>query len=431
LSSLETATLAKVTRRILPFLVLAYTFDFIDRINVAFAALAMNQDLGFTASVFGRGAGILFVALFLFGLPGNLALARFGARRWLSSIMMGWGLVSTSMMFVGGAWSFYLIRFVQGAVEAGFFPGVILYLTFWFPARRRASVVARFMFAQPVALIVAGALSGWLLGLDGVLGLKGWQWMFLAEGLPSFVLGVIATGFLTDRPKDARWLRPEEREWLQTTLDAEAASVGARQAGGFAAVLNLRVLLLCVIYLTMVSGVYGVNLWLPQILKSFGSVDAGTLGLLSTIPFIATSVGILIVGWSSDHFRERTWHVTGLMLMAGITLIGGGLVSGQLGLAVALLSLSCIGVYSAMPIFWTLPPTFLSGTAVAAGIALINAIGNLGGFCGPFVVGAVKDATGSYLASLLVLGGSVLIGGVLVYGVCRRTERSRRLEAAR
>lgn len=424
-ASLEKATLAKVSWRLLPFLVLAYTFDFIDRINLAHAALAMNRDLGFTASVFGRGAGVLFIALFLFGLPANLALTRFGARRWLSSIMMGWGLISASMMFVDGELRFYVTRFIQGAVEAGFFPGVILYLTYWFPQRKRASVVARFMFAQPLALIVAGALSGWLLGLDGLWGLAGWQWMFLLEGLPSFLLGIVAVFVLTDRPKDARWLTAEQRDWLQSTLDREAAQVAASAPKGNGAVPKARVAVLCLIYLSMVSGVYGVNLWLPQILQGFGQTDVGTVGRLSTIPFLATSVGILIVGWSADRFHERTWHVTGLTLMAGVTLIGGALAADHLGIAVTLLSLSCIGVYSAMPIFWTIPPAFLTGRAVAAAIAVINAIGNLGGFCGPYVVGAIRDWTGSFIDGLLFLGSFVLLGGILVYRVCRTAERGR------
>lgn len=422
-TAFEKRVIAKVAWRLIPFLVLSYMLNFVDRVNLGFAALTMNKEFGFSATVFGWGAGILFFGYFFFGIPCNLALSRWGARRCLSSILVLWGIVSACMIFIRGEYSFYAMRFLLGAAEAGFFPGVILYLTLWFPASYRATFVSRFMFAQPIALMVGSAVSGWLLGLDGAWGIAGWKWLFVLEGIPAAVVGLIAFGYLTNRPKDATWLAPEERTWLQDTLDREAAMVSAKQKiSAWKALSNPRLLLLCVIYTAMVIGVYGVNMWLPQIVRSFGETDPRTIGILAAIPFLAASIGMLIVGKSSDFFKERKLHVTATMLMAGLALLASTQTTGSIPVTILLLSISSIGMYACMPIFWTIPPTFLTGAAVAAGIGLINSIGNLGGFAGPFLIGWIKDETGSFMSGLIFLGVCVVLGSILTYFVCRRAE---------
>jgi ACS family tartrate transporter-like MFS transporter len=357
-------------------------------------------------------------------VPSNLGLNKYGARRWVSGIMLIWGLVSTSMVLIQGEKSFFFIRFMLGVTEAGFFPGVILYLTFWFPSEYRGRIISRFMFAQPIALTLGSAISGWLLEMDGVLGVAGWKWLFVLEGLPSSLIGVVAFFYLTDRPLQALWLKKDERDWLQKRLDDERRSVEAvnKQGSLLQAMLNGRVLLLSVIYVCMVIGVYGVNIWMPQIIKSFSSAGVGQIGVISAIPFFAASIGMLLIGMSSDKFAERKWHVTLTTLVAGLALGASAFTQHNLQVTVLLLAISCICMYGNMPIFWTVPPRFLTGTAVAAGIGFINAVGNLGGFVGPFVVGAIKDWTGSFVSGLLFMSGCAVVGAILVYLICAKVE---------
>ncbi|MDR3435602.1 MAG: MFS transporter [Telmatospirillum sp.] len=417
----------KISWRLIPFLVFSYILCFVDRVNLGFAALTMNKEFGFSPTVFGWGAGILFVGYFFFGVPSNLGLHKYGARRWIAGIMIIWGFVSTSMIFIQGTTSFFAIRFLLGAAEAGFFPGIILYLTLWFPSKYRGQIVSRFMFAQPIALMLGSAVSGWLLEMDGVLGVAGWKWLFLLEGFPSSLIGIVALFFLTDLPAKALWLKPEERNWLQTELDNECRSVEATSQAPHSlweTIANGRVLLLCLIYVCMVIGVYGVNMWLPQIVKTFGNAGAGQIGIVAAIPFLAASIGMLLIGASSDRFQERKWHVTCSTLLAGTALVASAFTQQHQVLTILLLSISSIGMYGCMPIFWTIPPTFLTGTAVAAGIGFINAIGNLGGFLGPFLVGYIKDSTGSFISGLLFLGGCTVLGSFLVYLVCKKAEAS-------
>jgi ACS family tartrate transporter-like MFS transporter len=413
----------KVSWRLIPFLVLSYMLNFVDRVNLGFAALQMNKELSFTPTVFGWGAGILFVGYFFFGVPSNLALNRYGARRWVSLIMIVWGLVSASMVFVSGQTSYLVIRFLLGAAEAGFFPGVILYLTLWIPKAYRGQITSRFMFAQPIALTLGSLASGWLLQLDGVAGIAGWRWMFILEGLPSVIVGFIALWYLTDLPKNAKWLEEGERKWLQEELDKESRSVeSVSKVGAFETISNPRIWLLCLIYVGMVIGVYGVNMWLPQIIKNFGGLSTVEIGVFAAVPFIAASVGMLLIGMSSDRHREIKWHVTLAMGIAGVALLASAFTQRMPMVTILLLSISSIGMYGCMPIFWTIPPTFLTGKARATGIGIINSIGNLGGFGGPILVGMIRDSTGSFIYGLIFLGVCVVVGSVLVYFVSKRAE---------
>ena len=424
--SFEKSVINKVTWRLIPFLVLSYLLCYIDRVNLGFAALTMNKELGFSATVFGWGAGLLFVGYFLFEVPSNLALQRFGARIWIARIMITWGIISAAMALIQGTVSFYVMRFLLGAAEAGFFPGIILYLTYWFPAEYRGVIISRFMFAQPIALMLGSAVSGWLLNLDGVWGISGWKWLFVLEGLPSVLLGIVTLFYLTDKPEKAAWLEPDERKWLQARLDAERSKVEAvRKYGFWETLLNPRVLLLGFTYVCIVIGIYGVNMWLPQIVKTFSSQLSNTqIGLISAIPFVAAAIGMLFIGISSDRFQERKWHLTITTALAGLTLLASAYTgSSSPAWTIFFLSVSSICLYGCMPIFWTYPPAFLTGTAAAAGIALINSIGNLGGFAGPFAVGWIKDTTGNFLSGLIFLGVSAVIGALVAYVVCTKTEQ--------
>ncbi len=421
----------KISWRLVPFLVLAYLLAYIDRVNLGFAALTMNKEIGLTATVFGWGAGIFFIGYFLFEVPSNLALQRYGARFWIGRIMISWGILSAAMAMTSGTVSFIVLRFLLGAAEAGFFPGIILYLTYWFPEKYRGVIISRFMFAQPIALMIGSAVSGWILGMDGVLGMTGWKWLFILEGLPSILVGIIAFAYLTDKPEKAKWLSDEERQWLRAQLDSEQAKVEAvRKYSLWESMLNPRVLLIGIVYVTIVTGIYGVNMWLPQIVKAFGGLSSSQIGLVSAIPFLAAAVGMLLIGVSSDHFQERTWHLTLAMLLAAGGLLGSAFFSNSPVLTIVFLSASSIGLYGCMPVLWTIPSTFLTGTAAAAGIALINSIGNLGGFAGPFVVGWIKDATGNFIYGLIFLGVNVVIGSLLAYYISHKADQEKAVRLA-
>ena len=417
------ATLTKVTRRLIPFMFLLYIVAFLDRVNVGFAALQMNEDLGFSEAVYGLGAGIFFVGYFLFEVPSNLILERIGARVWIARIMITWGIISMAMFLVQGPVSFYVLRFLLGIAEAGFFPGMILYLTYWFPARERARGVALFMTAVPIAGVIGSPLSGALLTLDGLVGLAGWQILFLVEGLPAVILGFVVLFYLPDGPNDARWLDPEERGWLQEVLEREdriKANHGeytARQA-----LTNGRVWLLCAIYFGIVTSLYGVTLWLPLIIEDFSGLGEFGVGLLGAVPYVAGAVGMVLFARRSDATGERRWHVAVAAFIASAGLVLTGLVGTVPALEMAALTLAALGIYSTLATFWSLPTAFLSGTAAAAGIALVNSFGNLGGFVGPYVVGRLSDTTGSYYTGLLLLAALVLVAGLLTLAV--RHERS-------
>jgi ACS family tartrate transporter-like MFS transporter len=411
----------KAAWRLLPFLCLCYTVNFLDRVNVGFAALHMNADLGFSPSVFGAGAGSFFVGYILFEVPSNLALQRFGARLWIARIMISWGIVSTAMAFVHNETSFYAMRFLLGVAEAGFFPGMILYLTYWFPARELARIVSLFMAAVPLATVIGGPVSGALLQMDGLLGLAGWHWLFIIEGLPAVLLGVIVLFFLDDRPEEARWLSKEERKALSATLAAEAKAtreVGYAELGQ--ALTRPRVLVLGLIYFCIVTGLYGIGFWMPQVIQSFG-LEPLAIGFLTALPYLVAAIGMVVWGARSDRSGERIWHIA-LPLMLGGAAFAWSAASGPLAFTILALTLATLGIHAAIGTFWSLPTAILTGTGAAAGLALVNSMGNLAGLVSPTVIGMIKQATGSFNAALLFLGGALLLGALItiLFGQAQR-----------
>jgi ACS family tartrate transporter-like MFS transporter len=417
-SALEARTLRKVTLRIVPFVMLLYFVAFIDRVNIGFAALTMNHELKLSPSVFGLGAGIFFLGYFLFEVPSNLALHKFGARIWIARVMVSWGLVSAATAFVQGPVSFYLLRFLLGVAEAGFFPGIILYLSYWFPARRRASVTALFLAAAPLSTALGSPLSAALLGLHGLLGLSGWQWMFLAEALPAIVLGFVVLVVLTDRPEQAGWLDAEERRWLAEALRTEQVrtAVGASHSI-WRGLLDLRVIALALIYFGTSAGLYTLGIWSPQIIQQFGLPNF-EIGLLNAIPAIFAVVAMVLWAWHSDRTGERVWHTIGACLLGAAGLVLAGSAAGIVSVIIALTMVN-IGISAAKAPLWSMPTLFLSGPAAAAGIAAINSIGNLGGFVGPFAIGWIKDRTGSFLGGLYVVAGLLVLSALLTLVLAR------------
>jgi ACS family tartrate transporter-like MFS transporter len=402
---------SKLTRRVLPFLFLLYIVAYLDRINVGFAKLQMQGQLGFSEATFGLGMGVFFAGYFFFQVPSNLVLQRVGARRWVAVIMVLWGVISCSMVFVTTPRSFYVLRFLLGAAEAGFFPGIILYLRNWFPLAVQARTTARFITAGALSGVVGGPLSGVLLGLNHVYGLAGWQWLFLIEGLPAVLLGAAVLRYLTDHPKDAHWLGTEHRDWLTSTLTQERNShPSAGQTNVFAAFTDRRVWLLVVVYFGLNTVSYGVMLWLPSVIRSLSGVSNLTIGLLSAIPYIASAICMVLVGMSSDRSGERRLHVAVPALVGASALVVGAY-STSLVLTIVCLSVAAMGVWSMLGPFWATPASLLSGTAAAAGIAFINSLGTLGGFFGPTMIGWVKNATGGFRGGLLVIGATLGLSG--------------------
>jgi ACS family tartrate transporter-like MFS transporter len=392
-------------------LFLLYIVAYLDRINVGFAALQMREQLGLTDAVYGLGAGIFFAGYFLFQVPSNLVLQRVGARRWISFLMVLWGVISASMLFVASARTFYGLRFLLGAAEAGFFPGVIFYLKSWFPAQARARTVARFMTAAPLSGVVGGPLSGALLSLRSS-GLAGWQWMFLLEGIPAILLGVITAFYLVDRPEEADWLPQEERDWLIRTLNEEVDLKASRE-GALTAVRLFQVGTLALVYFGLNTVSYGVSLWLPTLIRSVSGVSDLTIGILSAIPYVAAAIAMMLVGLHSDQSGERRWH-TAVPAFAGAFAMIAAAYSTSLTPSIIALSIAVLGVFSMMGPFWSMPTSLLSGTAAAVGIAVINSIGNLGGFAGPYVIGLVRTSTGQFKGGLLLVSACLAVGGCLV-----------------
>ncbi len=404
----DAAVIRTLTWRLVPFLFLLYIIAYLDRINLGFAALQMQRQLGFTDSMYGLGAGIFFAGYFLFQVPSNLVLARVGARRWIAVLMVTWGIISASMCTVTGVRSFYALRFLLGAAEAGFFPGVILYLKTWFPARARARTVARFMTAAPLSGVLGGPLSGALLGLQGKSGLAGWQWMFLLEGVPAIVLGAIAWIYLVDRPKDAAWLTPLQKSWIERVLQNETIEVA--QSHGRGAIQVWPILVLSLVYFGVNTVSYGVSLWLPTLIKSLSGMSNLAIGALSAVPYVTAAVAMVFVGLHSDQSGERRWH-TAVPAFAGAIALGVAAHTNSVGATTALISVAVLGVFSMMGPFWSMPTALLSGTAAAVGVAVINSIGNLGGFFGPYTIGALRNSTGSFKQGLLVVGAALAVSG--------------------
>jgi D-galactonate transporter len=407
-----------VTFRLIPFLFLCYILAYLDRVNVGFAKLQMQRDLGFGDTVYGIGAGIFFIGYFLFEVPSNLILERVGARVWIARIMILWGLVSAGTMFTRGEGSFYAMRFLLGVAEAGFFPGIILYLTYWYPRRHRARMVALFMTAITLAGVVGGPVSGFILTrLAGVHGLAGWKWLYLLEGIPSVAVGLLVLFVLDDGPEKAKWLTDSEKSLLRGRLEEEErvkAAEGARHRTFADAFRSPSVWILALVYFGLVMGIYGISFWLPSIVEDTLSRDPWRIGLITAIPWGAAAIGMVLIGRHSDRTAERRWHVA-LSAIAGAAAFAVSAIPGISALAgLAALTVAVIGIMGAAVCFWALPTAILSGTAAAAGIAWINSIGNLAGYVSPFVVGKIRDATGSMSFALLVLSGSLLAAGLLV-----------------
>ncbi|MHA3053638.1 MFS transporter [Acinetobacter sp. ANC 4640] len=409
---LEKRVLRKITWRIVPFIMLLYLIAYIDRVNIGFAALTMKQDLGFSASVLGFGAGIFFVGYFLFEVPSNIILHKVGARLWIARVMLTWGLIAGGMAFVHSSTSFYTIRFLLGVAEAGFFPGIILYLSYWFPARYRASVIALFMAAAPLATAIGSPISAALLEMHGFMNLAGWQWMFLIEAVPALILGVVVFFYMTDRPEKAKWLAADEKEWLIQTMQQEHQQKQNHEHHSIIRGLtNPKVLALACVYFGTSAGLYTLGIWAPQIIKELG-VSAMTVGLLNAIPPILSVIAMILWSRHSDRTGERTWHVALACLIAVAGLVIAAQTHNALGL-IAALSIVNIGISCSKPPLWSMPTMFLSGTAAATGIATINSIGNLGGFVGPAMIGWIKDQTGSFNGGLYFIAGLLVISTVL------------------
>jgi len=415
-SSQERETVSKVTWRLIPFLFLCYIIAYIDRINVGFAGLQLQKAFGVDASryyvIYGWGAGLFFIGYFLFEVPSNLALQRIGARLWIARIMIVWGVVSSAMMFVKTPTAFYVMRFLLGAAEAGFFPGVILYLTYWYRAQDRARTIALFATAGTLAGFVNSPISGGLLQLDGTLGLAGWQWLFLLEGIPAVVVGVIVLFVLPDKPEHARWLSAKQKDWIRAELEQEGAGPRAHQRRLRDVFTSGRIWMLCLLYLLLNIAGYGFEMWLPQIIKGFSGMGDVQIGFANAIPYLAATVSMVLAGRHSDRTGERRWHVAAGAFAAAAGFAATAM-SGNLAVALAALVVAFAGLKAMMGPFWAFSTAFLSGTAAAGGIAWINSIGNLGGFIGPAIVGQVRTATGSYTAALLALSGALVLMGLL------------------
>ncbi|MHB9848173.1 MFS transporter [Streptomyces krungchingensis] len=410
----ENAVFRKVVRRIVPFLVLCYIVSYLDRVNVGFAKLQMSEDLGFSEAAYGLGAGLFFIGYFLFEVPSNLMLQRVGARTWIARIMISWGLVSAAFVFVTNETTFYVLRFLLGAAEAGFYPGVILYCTYWFPSHRRARVIALFMSAIPVAGIFGNPLSGWILDrFHGVSGWQGWQWMFLLEAIPALAVGVATLFYLDNGVRDAKWLTDEEKTVVERAVaeDTVHQTVHGRVWDAFR---DPKVWLMCLVYFCFVMGQYALTFWMPTFVESTGIKGNLAIGVLSAVPFVAALVAMNLFGRSADKRRERRWHLVVPSLMGAVGFSLAAAWSGSTALSLIALSIAAAGVLTCAPLFWSLPTAFLGGTAAAAGLAAINSVGNLAGFVSPYMIGALKDATGSTAIPMYVLALSLVVGAAAV-----------------
>ena len=423
---LEQETIRRVTWRLMPLLMVGWFCAILDRTNVGMAATTMNHDLGFSNAVFGFGAGLFFLGYFLAEIPSNLILNKFGARRWFARILMTWGIAAGLTAFVWNDWSFYGVRFVLGLAEAGYLPGVVLYLTWWFPSHYRARMFGMIQSAAIISAIIGPPVGGLIMQLNGWLGLHGWQWLFVAETLPSVIMCVVVWQLLTDRPADAAWLREEQRTWLTERLASERAQREAVHKFSLGEVFyNAKIWLLTLTHFGLNVAMYGVLLFLPLIVKGLG-VSTNWIGAVSALPFVFALVGMNYWGWHSDRTGERTWHVAGAYLLSAAGLAAGIVIGvGHPVLMMVALIVATTALWAGTPAFWALPSALLTGTAAAGGIALINSVANLGGWIGPWVFGLVKDATGSDNVALLCLALAPIIGSIAVImaGHDRRLER--------
>ena len=415
-STFEEATYRKVAWRLTPLLMLCYVVAYLDRVNVGFAKLQMTTDLNLSDAVYGFGAGIFFLGYFLFEIPSNVILHKVGARVWIARIMVSWGVISMLTMFVTTTTMFYVMRFLFGLAEAGFFPGIILYLTYWYPAHRRGRMTTWFMTAIALSGVIGGPVSGYILTtFNGANGWHGWQWLFLLEGIPSVVVGILVFVMLDDRIARATWLTPQERQLLEGNIATEDASKHDLPVRTVLA--SPRVWLMSLIYFSFVMGLYGVSFWLPTIIKATGVTDAFMIGLLSAIPFAAAVVGMVLVSRSADRRRERRWHIALPAAAGAVGLVLSVVWAHNTPLAMASLTLATMGILTTLPLFWSLPTAFLAGTGAAAGIAMINSIGNLAGFLSPYAVGWLKQATAANDSGMYMLAAFMLLGGLLALSV--------------
>lgn len=413
-SPLERHAIRRVTFRLIPFLMLLYFVAFLDRINVGFAALTMNKDLGLSSRVFGLGSGIFFFGYFVFEVPSTIILHKVGARFWIGRVMITWGIVSIGMAFMRGPISFYVLRFLLGIAEAGFFPGIILYISYWFPQNHRSAVIAMFMAAAPAAGLIGAPISGALMQMNDLLGLRGWQWLFLIEGLPAVLLGLITFRFLSDRPATASWLSNEERCWLSTTILSEQSAISdPRSHNAWRALTDWKVLALSLAYFGTSAGLYTLGFWAPLIVRDFG-FSVLKIGFIVAIPNLIAVVGMVLWSYHSDQTGERYWHAAIACLIGAIGMALAACAGSSAILAITGLSLTAFGVSAAKPPLWSLPTVFFGGTAAAATIGLINSLGTLGGFVGPYMIGSTKDAAGHFGRGLYLVGGTLIISAVTI-----------------
>jgi len=423
----QDAVWARINRRVVPVVLLAYIMAFLDRINIGYAKLTMQSDLHFSDEVYGLGAGLFFLTYLLLEVPSNLWMERVGARATFLRIMVLWGLTSTASAFVTTPAQFYIARLLLGAFEAGFFPGVILYLTYWYPSARRGRVTGLFLFGMPITGVIGGPLSGWILKhLDGVFGWHGWQWVFVLEGLPTVLIGVIVYLLLADHPDKARWLSDREKAIIREAMEADQHLQDSKSSSRSrlrAALSDRQTYVLAFVYFTCACAVYTLTFWLPTMIRGLGIGDVAKVGLFSAIPFACGAIGVLLLSYSSDLFQERRWHVASTLIIGSLVLYGAQFVGGSLLLTMIVLSVASFFIFGCA-LFWAIPPTCLSRDAAAAGIAVISAIGILGGFVSPAMIGWLKSATGSMSAALLPITLLVCSGGlVVVLGVRKSATR--------
>jgi MFS family permease len=421
---IEAAAMRRVSWRLMPFLLGAYLLCYIDRVNVGFASLQMNKAVGIDPKTYGLGAGIFFIGYFILEVPSNLALERFGARTWIARIMITWGLISGAFALIGGPTSFLVLRFLLGAAEAGFFPGVILYLTYWYPAVYRAKIVGIFMVAIPLAGLIGSPVSGAVLGMDGVLGLGGWQWIFILEAVPTLLLGLVAFFWLTDRPEHAPWLAPDHQRWLIRTLEAERQRAPRILHGSVWKVMtNKYVLIMALVYAGAAGASTSLALWMPQLVKSFGLSNFNT-GLVNAVPFGIAAVWMVLWGRSSDRTGERVWHNALPLAWMVLAMVATFWAIGQLWLMIPLLTLIAAGTYASKGPFWALSSEWLGTAAAAAGLAQINALGNLSGFFFNYLIGWIKDETGSFPLAIMPIAAVAAIGTICVLVIGRGQPRT-------
>jgi MFS transporter, ACS family, tartrate transporter len=425
MTEVEARVIRKLQMRILPFAMLLYLVSFLDRLNVGFAAFTMNKAIGLTPAMFGLGGGLFFIGYITVQIPSNLLLLRVGARAWIARVVVAWGVVSMASAFVVGPYSFYAMRFLLGVAESGFFPGMLLYLSLWFPARQRAMAIAAFMAAAPLSTAIGSPISGALMELPNFAGLANWQWLYIIEAVPAIVLGFLTLKVLTDRPENAAWLNADERAWLKETLDAERGESKAIEDGiraTWAVIREPRVLALALVYSGGSAGLYALGFWAPMLIQQFGH-SAHIVGWLNALPGVVAVVGMFLWARHSDRTLERIWHVAIASLVGGAGLAWAGYAQGTAAVVLALAAAS-FGVNGTKGPIWAIPSQFLSGARAAAGIGLINSLGNLGGFVGPLLIGWIKGRWGSYEGGLDLVAGMMALSAIVMLAMRRRVERA-------